>query len=252
MGKGELAASIALESAIESLARALEELYVPVNPEDFPSRIFDVFGKLFPGTKVTLDSANLKNGALKYQRSFEVPCPELWSPETSHLIKPGHPAVRLITDGARDRTFRISDLEQASILRKTFMFNEAWRPSDIRFQMLALFDVPDHKLGITLNRDRDFSDHELRLLDLMVPHVDRALYYTRTIQALGGRVATTDLRRLTKREREVFHWMSQGKRDKEIATILKISPRTVSKHIQNILEKLGAENRGSAATLGLV
>ncbi|MGF1448588.1 MAG: response regulator transcription factor [Opitutales bacterium] len=53
---------------------------------------------------------------------------------------------------------------------------------------------------------------------------------------------------LTQREGEVSHWVAQGKSNPEIATILGISPRTVAKHVEHILEKLGLENRVALAT----
>ena len=51
---------------------------------------------------------------------------------------------------------------------------------------------------------------------------------------------------LTTREREVLHWVAGGKRDRDIADILGISPRTVHKHLQRIYEKLGVETRTAA------
>jgi DNA-binding NarL/FixJ family response regulator len=53
--------------------------------------------------------------------------------------------------------------------------------------------------------------------------------------------------RLTSRENEVLHWIGEGKRDREIATILNLSSRTIQKHVQHILEKLQVETRGAAA-----
>ena len=43
-----------------------------------------------------------------------------------------------------------------------------------------------------------------------------------------------------------MHWITEGKRDREIATILGISRRTVEKHVGHILEKLGVETRSGA------
>jgi DNA-binding CsgD family transcriptional regulator len=54
---------------------------------------------------------------------------------------------------------------------------------------------------------------------------------------------------LTAREQEVYHWMGLGKRNKEIAKIIGCAPRTVEKHIENILSKTSSETR-TAATLG--
>ena len=53
---------------------------------------------------------------------------------------------------------------------------------------------------------------------------------------------------LTPREREVHHWLSEGKSNDEIATILGISPHTVKNHLDHIFQKLGVENRLAAIT----
>jgi DNA-binding response OmpR family regulator/DNA-binding CsgD family transcriptional regulator len=52
---------------------------------------------------------------------------------------------------------------------------------------------------------------------------------------------------LTSRESEVLLWISRGKANREIGELLAISPRTVNKHLEQIFEKLGVENRASAA-----
>jgi DNA-binding NarL/FixJ family response regulator len=52
---------------------------------------------------------------------------------------------------------------------------------------------------------------------------------------------------LTAREAEVLLWISRGKSNRDVAQILEISPRTINKHLERIFEKLGVENRASAA-----
>jgi DNA-binding CsgD family transcriptional regulator len=52
---------------------------------------------------------------------------------------------------------------------------------------------------------------------------------------------------LSAREREVLDWMTQGKTNAEIATILGISLHTVKRHVEKILQKLGVTNRSAAA-----
>ncbi|HLJ33034.1 MAG TPA: response regulator transcription factor [Ktedonobacteraceae bacterium] len=54
---------------------------------------------------------------------------------------------------------------------------------------------------------------------------------------------------LTTREREILQLISQGYRDRDVAEGLHISEKTVQKHVQNILSKLGAQNRTEAAYL---
>lgn len=56
---------------------------------------------------------------------------------------------------------------------------------------------------------------------------------------------------LTLREAEVLLWIARGKSNKDIAEILDLSPRTVNKHLEQIFNKLGVENRTSAAALAV-
>lgn len=53
--------------------------------------------------------------------------------------------------------------------------------------------------------------------------------------------------RLTKREAEILHWVAEGKRNAEIATILALSAHTVRNHLENVFAKLQVETRTAAA-----
>jgi DNA-binding NarL/FixJ family response regulator len=55
--------------------------------------------------------------------------------------------------------------------------------------------------------------------------------------------ASPELGRLTARELEIVEWIIEAKRNCEIAEIVGCSPRTVQKHVQNILGKLCLETR---------
>lgn len=50
---------------------------------------------------------------------------------------------------------------------------------------------------------------------------------------------------LTPRQAEVAYWVAQGKTNPEIGLILETSPRTIDKHMERILERLGVENRAT-------
>jgi len=56
---------------------------------------------------------------------------------------------------------------------------------------------------------------------------------------------------LTFRELTVLHLVAAGESDKEIATVLGISPLTVHKHLANILDKMGAASRTEAVARAL-
>lgn len=56
---------------------------------------------------------------------------------------------------------------------------------------------------------------------------------------------------LTQREAEVLLWISRGKQNREVSEILQISPRTVNKHLEQIFQKMGVENRASATAIAV-
>jgi len=56
---------------------------------------------------------------------------------------------------------------------------------------------------------------------------------------------------LTERETEVLQLIAQGLANKQIASLLNVSPHTVKYHISSIYSKLGAANRTEAVRLGL-
>jgi DNA-binding CsgD family transcriptional regulator len=55
--------------------------------------------------------------------------------------------------------------------------------------------------------------------------------------------------KLTARESEVLYWVVKGKTNRDIGDILGTSPRTVTKHLEHVFEKLGVETRTAAAGL---
>jgi len=52
---------------------------------------------------------------------------------------------------------------------------------------------------------------------------------------------------LSVREKEVLRRLADGLTDREIASALVISPRTVESHVSSVLHKLGVRNRAEAA-----
>lgn len=54
---------------------------------------------------------------------------------------------------------------------------------------------------------------------------------------------------LTHRESEVLYWLTLGKTNRDISSILSLSARTVNKHLEQVFQKMGVDNRTSAAVL---
>lgn len=57
---------------------------------------------------------------------------------------------------------------------------------------------------------------------------------------------TAEMKKLTEREKEILHLLSEGLRYKEIADKLFLSTETVRTHIRNIYEKLQVNSRTEA------
>lgn len=71
---------------------------------------------------------------------------------------------------------------------------------------------------------------------------------------MAGRAASilrAERPRITAREKDVLSLLHDGRSNKEIATSLGISERTVKFHVTSILNKLGADNRTHAVALAL-
>lgn len=84
----------------------------------------------------------------------------------------------------------------------------------------------------------------------MVSHVaadaGRHAEARRTLVEARQRIGT-----LSRREREVLDWLSEGCSNKAIARELEISPRTVEIHRANMMDKLGANHAAEAVRLRL-
>jgi DNA-binding NarL/FixJ family response regulator len=59
------------------------------------------------------------------------------------------------------------------------------------------------------------------------------------------------LTELSPREREILALICQGKTNKEIASVLFITPKTVKYHLTHVFAKLGVANRTEACSVGL-
>jgi DNA-binding CsgD family transcriptional regulator len=100
------------------------------------------------------------------------------------------------------------------------------------------------------NSNRDFTERDRFVLGLLQRHFNRA--------HRSARLASSPLQfpeisfkdfALTPREAEIAIWLAQGKTNQEIAMILQGCVRTIEKHVEQILKKLHAENRATAAVL---
>jgi DNA-binding CsgD family transcriptional regulator len=88
---------------------------------------------------------------------------------------------------------------------------------------------------------------EICLRAVPTNHEERWLLVLTLVNGREPSATLADNFGLSKREVEVSRWICHGKTNAEIGAILGISPRTVHKHVEHILRKLGVETRMAAA-----
>ncbi|PWU25362.1 MAG: hypothetical protein C5B48_01690 [Candidatus Rokuibacteriota bacterium] len=127
-------------------------------------------------------------------------------------------------------------------MRKLDFYHCTWKPLGIDDSLRVWLPAPPGRARtIYLERGkRDFSERDRTLLGALRPSLIR-------LMQRADRRRQRDVRgRLTPRELEILKWVGRGKTTREIAAVLVVSPHTVRKHVENILEKLGARTRSEA------
>jgi two-component system NarL family response regulator len=89
---------------------------------------------------------------------------------------------------------------------------------------------------------------EVLMSTIRAVHAGKSIIPPPIAQKLAERMSTEQL---TNREQDVLQQIVLGKSNKEIASALDISEATVKTHINNLLGKLGVEDRTQAATAAI-
>ncbi|HEX2861770.1 MAG TPA: DNA-binding response regulator [Lacunisphaera sp.] len=155
-------------------------------------------------------------------------------------------ALRLDAEGqlaqSLDRALLISDREGRLVfqtLRATHLLHKHLahhQPGRLPPELTGVERFTGTAGTLLLHRFTEKGDDSLTVLYLIEEH------------APPGPAELTKLG-VTPRQAEVLYWISQGKTNAEIAIILGTSPRTVEKHVEQLLERLQVENRVAAAAL---
>ena len=145
----------------------------------------------------------------------------------------------------------LSDLLTLPQLRRTRLYRESLRPANIgRVLSIGSFSGPA-MAALTVTRpetEPNFTERDRRVLETLRPHFDQARgNLERESQLRANRSLSLTAHGMTPRETEVALWLAQCKTNAEIASILAAPVRTVEKHVERILRKLGVENRAAAA-----
>lgn len=151
--------------------------------------------------------------------------------------------------------FRLSD----DVPLRKFWDTETWWYThgirDGRYPAGFSLGLHGDKAGLVgLHRhDHDFSDDDMRQLELLCEPLQSALRFRAALDRAVRRLATLEStdpdveRRLTRREWDVLALVATGRTNATIGATLGITERTVRKHLTNAYAKLEVTSRTAAA-----
>jgi DNA-binding CsgD family transcriptional regulator len=128
--------------------------------------------------------------------------------------------------------------------RQTEWYSTVWKPLGIDDSLRVWLPAPAGRARVINleRRGRNFTERERSLLEFIRP----ALIKMHLAASSRCRRNGPESQLLTRRETEILGWIARGKTSREIAAILVISPYTVRKHVEHILEKLEVSTRSAA------
>jgi DNA-binding CsgD family transcriptional regulator len=156
------------------------------------------------------------------------------------------------------RAYRFSDVIGTEELHALPLYREVYRPLGVEHQLAFTLPAgPERVLAVALSRcTDDYTDAERDFVNRARPYLIQvylnALAYDALRSERAGLAAAPDLPTLTGigltvREAEVVRLLALGRSNQHIGVELRISDRTVGKHLEHCFRKLGVGDRSSAA-----
>jgi DNA-binding CsgD family transcriptional regulator len=240
----------------EALQRAILELHEHHDMATFRRDIPPLLLRLVNGDYFLLSDYQLDPARETAQVVDFFESDPRWTPEAQAFGERrafAHPFTQYFLAGGAPTA-----LKQSDFLTGHQFANSSWGEGLDRYtginRMISLPVTSGQGNACVINigrRGRDYDERDRLMLNLIRPHYDQACRNIQFVQALqpARPEASSATSRLTPRETEVARWLALGKTNPEIATILSIEVRTVEKHMERVLEKVGAENRTVAALM---
>jgi len=201
-------------------AGGVDYLVKPIDPDELIVRmqVHLVNAKLTQSAYVAMDDARRFLLATNMQGDI------LWNtPQAAQLIE------RLEKSEEVTRGLRLPEYVM-------HWLGDKFESETVTSTQLMLTDTDEHQLLISYIGKSGPNEYLLRIIENNFA----------ITQALLSKVFG-----LTARESEVLAWLATGKSNRDIGSILDLSPRTINKHLERIHKKLGVENRTAAAAMAL-
>lgn len=169
-------------SELESLSKALLELYTPGEYLDLPSRVLRILHNCF----------SFELGAYHEISGYEnermiIEPDEGISLEVFTTYLRQHPSWTPVVEGRIASPVKISDFASQDRWRRTDLYNGFFRPVGQNYQLAFITLSESPQLGVALNRStHDFSEEERMMLDLLRPHLGQAFKTSKLFSYLSG------------------------------------------------------------------
>lgn len=92
---------------------------------------------------------------------------------------------------------------------------------------------------VLMNKENTDFSIQNQIVDFVLPHIDSAI----------ARYIPSNTINLSDRQLQVLEWVSQGKSNWEVASILNVSENTIKFHVSNICKKLNVHKRCHAIAI---
>lgn len=92
---------------------------------------------------------------------------------------------------------------------------------------------------VLMNKEKTDFAIQNQIVDFVLPHIDSAI----------ARYIPNNTINLSERQLQVLEWVSQGKSNWEVASILNVSENTIKFHVSNICKKLNVHKRCHAIAI---
>lgn len=171
-----------------------------------------------------------------------------WWAEAGAQLLGEHPMVLSYLRAPSNAPRRMSDLIPHRDFRRSQTYARLFRPLGLRFELTILTSRPHHHHGRLwlLDRSRsDYTDRDLQVAAALQPSLRLLdqLVAARRCRPTPSPDGPAALESLTSREVEVLRCLALGWTARQIGHALRISERTVGKHLQNTYGKLGVSDR---------
>jgi DNA-binding CsgD family transcriptional regulator len=235
---------------MERLLDSVAELQVPVPLSGFGERLVRLVAQILPNTTIAFDQINEEDGSYLLDHNCQLTLGELENlfSRLKELYRQ-NPIYDYMQKGGTGPVIDLADLTSASRFQMTDFYQDVFRPVGLKHQVSVIIPRAGWVSTMTINHDRSIPRRIQTLMSLAARHIASAHQTVCLLERLDFFPEEVDTSSVifTPRENEVAGWLAKGKRNSEISIILGCSPRTVDKHVENILRKTGAETRAEAA-----